>query len=45
MRWEGGRAWASEKLTEWESAHGKLAGTMEDLGMWAREGSKRIWSG
>jgi hypothetical protein len=45
MRWEGGRAWMSENLIEWErAAREKIKGRMEDLGMWAREGSKRIKS-
>jgi hypothetical protein len=46
MRWEGGRAWMSERLIAWErAAVGKIEGRMEDLRMWAREGSEGIRSG
>jgi hypothetical protein len=46
MRWEGVWAWASEKLIESEkSAMEKIEGRMDDLGMWAREGSQVIGSG
>jgi hypothetical protein len=35
MRWEGGRAWASERLIEWErAAMEKTEGRMEDGGRW-----------
>jgi hypothetical protein len=41
MRWEGGRAWGSSRLIEWErAAIEKLAGRMEDVGMWRREGGR-----
>jgi hypothetical protein len=46
MRWEGGRAWASERLIAWErAAMAKIEGGMEDLGMWVRGGSEVIGSG
>jgi hypothetical protein len=45
MRWEGGRVLTSERLIEWEiAAMEKIEGRMEDLGMWAREGSEVIRS-
>jgi hypothetical protein len=44
-RGEGGRAWRSERLTEWErAAMAKIKGRVEDLGMWAREGNEGIGS-
>jgi hypothetical protein len=46
MRWEGGRAWVSEKLIEWKRvAMDRIKGMMEDLGMRAREGCEGIQSG
>jgi hypothetical protein len=45
MTWEGGRAWASERLIVWEGpAMRKIESRMEDLGMWVREGSEGIGS-
>jgi hypothetical protein len=46
IRWESGRAYWPEKLIEWErAAMEKIERRMEDLGMWAREGSEEIRSG
>jgi hypothetical protein len=46
MRWESGRAWASDRLIEWErSTIENIEGRMENLGIWAREGSEVIGSG
>jgi hypothetical protein len=45
MRWDRSRALRSKKLIEWEGAvMKKVEGRMEDLGRWARKGSKRIKS-
>jgi hypothetical protein len=45
MRLEGGRAWCPEKLREWEgSVMKRIERRMEDVGMWARDGSEGIGS-
>jgi hypothetical protein len=44
-RGEGGRAWWSEKLIEWErAAMEEIKGRMDDLGIWARDGSEGVRS-
>jgi hypothetical protein len=46
MRWEGGWAWWPEILIELEgAAMKKIERRMEDVGLWAREGSEGIGSG
>jgi hypothetical protein len=46
MRWEGNGAWGPERLIEQDrAAMEKIKGGMEDLGIWAREGSEGIGSG
>jgi hypothetical protein len=46
MRWEGGRAWLSERLIEWErAAMEEIEGRMEGFGIWGRERSEGIGSG
>jgi hypothetical protein len=43
MRWDGGRAWCPEILREWEGCvMKKVERRMEDVGMWARDGSEWI---
>jgi hypothetical protein len=45
MRWEGGRAFEPETLIEWQRlAMEKIEWRMEDLGRWARKGSKGLRS-
>jgi hypothetical protein len=43
MRWDSGRALASERLNEWERmAMEKIEGRMRDFGMWVRDGREVI---